>query len=324
MDPFSAEELNELAAGYVLGDLTSEEAALFQQQLQQDAALQARVAQLQQTLSMMAWAVPSQETPPGLRSRIMQSLDSTASRSTGIIKDERRSNHPAIRGWIAAQQNRLGRGSRWILWGTGAAFIAIALGMQQYQLKQQIAMLETALSQQQPDSNTTPVREIPLPAGTALTMEAPAELLAQQWPGLQSLSQDHQQSHLQDPGPGQAKDLPNSDGIPKQLLERLTPSPAMPRLLEKTGEVEAQFVKITPCKMGKIQGLRMTYLLDQQTPVSVYKLEHGEDLPQPGAEAVSLQSTAGLSMILWEEDTFLYAIVSDLPVNRLKNLTIDS
>lgn len=340
MTPFSPEELNELAAGYVLGDLNSAESALFQQQLQQDATLQIRVAQLQKTLAMMALGIPSQETPPSLRSRIMQTVESPTPLSSAPLQpdwdqaassppvipnqNEKTQPHPQSSEWATSPQQYFGRGYRWILWGAGAALIAIALGTQQYQLKQQIAMLETALSQQQSWSAAIPERDILLPAETTLTLEAPAELVTQQWPGLQHLSQDHQQSHIQDPRSGNVNLQTNQQAVPQKLLDRLMPSSTMPRLVEKSRNVEAQFLTITPCKMGKIQGLRMTYLLDPKTTVSVYKLYPGEELPHPGAEAMSLQSAEGLSMVLWEEDTFLYAIVSDLPINRLKKFTINS
>lgn len=323
MTPFSSEELNELAAGYVLGDLTSEEAALFQQRLQEDALLKARVAQLQKTLGMMALGVPSQEPSSSLRSRILQTVDPTASPSPKKISKGSNQTHPDMRGWFTAPKYHLGRRSRWIGWGVGATVIAIAFSAQQHQLQQQIAMLETALSHQQPWPAYHPAKPLPFPAETTLTIEAPAELLAQQWPGLQRLSQDHQQSHIQDLKPGQ-RTSQETDATPKQQFKHLTPSLTMPRLVEQSEDIEAQFLGMTPCQMGKIQGLRMTYLLDQKTMISVYKLERGEEFPLPGTKTMSLQNPEGLSMVLWEKDSFLYAIVSDLPINRIKDLVIAS
>ncbi len=330
MTPFSPEDLNELAAGYVLGDLTSEESALFQQCLQQDSALQLRVTQLEKTLGTMALGMPAQAAPQGLRSRIMQTADEAkvppgtsfnvphclSPDSQGHLYHQRGFSFAAFWSGRALLRKRL------LLWGGGAALIAIAFGVQRHHLQQQIAMLQTALSQKQGSPALSVVQQ-PLPVEATLIVEAPADVLAEQWPGLRHLRDDYRRSRSEMTGPEENR-LQDGRIMPIRLREHLKPSPTMPRLVEPIEDVEAQFLAVTPCEMGETEGLRMTYLLDQKTPVSVYKLKQGGEFPHPGTEAMSLQSAEGLSMILWEDGAFLYALVSDLPVNRLKKLSIIS
>ncbi|HEY9618264.1 MAG TPA: anti-sigma factor [Microcoleaceae cyanobacterium] len=70
-----SDELQLLIAGYVLGDLSPEEAASFEQLLAQDPAIATEVAQMQTTLETVY--APAEITPPDhLRSRILTQAES--------------------------------------------------------------------------------------------------------------------------------------------------------------------------------------------------------------------------------------------------------
>lgn len=73
-----SEELQLLIAGYVLGDLSPEEAATFEQALAQDPTIAAEVSQFQQALEA-AYAPPELAPPPDLRSRLLTNAPATIS-----------------------------------------------------------------------------------------------------------------------------------------------------------------------------------------------------------------------------------------------------
>ena len=72
-----SDDMKTLAAGYVLGDLDSEETRQFEQQLRDNAALQAEVSSLQTTLALLPQALPQQSPPAHLRQKILSAYSAT-------------------------------------------------------------------------------------------------------------------------------------------------------------------------------------------------------------------------------------------------------
>jgi len=135
--PESIESQNELLAGYVLGDLSPEESAAVEQQLQDDPDLAAEVEQLQATMSLMALETPAVAPPPGLRDRILAQV-------TEPIPSPTKVSDPAIRGNILPFRF----GARELL--TGAAAIALALlGISNFQMQQRLASVEQEFAEYQ-------------------------------------------------------------------------------------------------------------------------------------------------------------------------------
>ncbi|KZL47797.1 hypothetical protein A2T98_21400 [Nodularia spumigena CENA596] len=60
------DELQELLAGYVLGDLTSEEVAKVKQLLETSPELKVEVNGLQNSLALLPWALPETSPPKNL------------------------------------------------------------------------------------------------------------------------------------------------------------------------------------------------------------------------------------------------------------------
>ncbi len=119
-----SEELQLLMAGYVLGDLSPDEAAEFERLLGQDPAIAAEVAQLQKALET-SYAPPELMPPPHLRAAILAKADEVQSGPT------------------------ISRTRRFLSWRTGlelaAAGLIGALGVNNYRLQQalQISQAET-------------------------------------------------------------------------------------------------------------------------------------------------------------------------------------
>lgn len=114
-----AEQLQLLIAGYVLGDLSTEEAAEFEQLLAQNPAIAAEVAQMQTALET-AYAPAEVAPPAALRSQIL----ATAEAEPGAI-GQPLSLNPSRR--VASWR---------ILLEVAAAALIVALGINNYRLSQ--------------------------------------------------------------------------------------------------------------------------------------------------------------------------------------------
>ncbi|MBI4783419.1 MAG: anti-sigma factor [Oscillatoriophycideae cyanobacterium NC_groundwater_1537_Pr4_S-0.65um_50_18] len=126
-----SEHLQLMIAGYVLGDLDPNEATEFEQILTADPAIAAEVAQMQQALEL-SYASPEVKPPSHLRSAIMAAQVAT--------QDATSQHRPR-----AAQKARLFPWGRAM--GVAAAVLIVALGINNYQLRQ---ALQAAESQPQP------------------------------------------------------------------------------------------------------------------------------------------------------------------------------
>jgi anti-sigma-K factor RskA len=120
MEPLEyPQQLQNLLAGYVLGDLTPEEAATVKQLLENDPNLLAELHRLQSTLAVLSLSLPVSSPNQQLESRILQAAQAEGSPSRQISR-------VGIRYW------------RWLAVGSAAALIA-GLGIETYQLHQKLA-----------------------------------------------------------------------------------------------------------------------------------------------------------------------------------------
>ncbi len=124
----SPEHIQELLAGYVLGDLSPEEAEELKRLLQTHPELVEEVNQLQEVLAAMPYSLPATMPSPSLRSTILETA-------------------------IQPTPNLSPRRSKWNLlplFGGGiAALIAVVLGFDNYLLKQQLAKVSDRITKQQ-------------------------------------------------------------------------------------------------------------------------------------------------------------------------------
>lgn len=116
-EPLSPERIEALMAGYVLNDLTPEEAEEFHRLLRENPPLIARVQQLQETLNVLPYALRDVEPPPHLREII---LEATITES----------NIQPIRQRFSLSWGRVVAGV--------AALIALTLGINNYLLRQEL------------------------------------------------------------------------------------------------------------------------------------------------------------------------------------------
>ncbi len=121
-DHSRSEDLQELIAGYVLGNLTSEEAEQLQHLLTEHPELLSEVDQLREVLATLPYGLPESSPPEALRSTILQAIAST----------------PQVAPLNQVRRFRI-RDRLWKTLGGVAAIAAITLGVQNYYLHHELA-----------------------------------------------------------------------------------------------------------------------------------------------------------------------------------------
>lgn len=159
--PLSPQEIQELAAGYVLGDLSSAEAEEFRSLLVHLPELQAEVTSLQEVLAMMPYGLDEVDPEDGLRSQILSTAQAELSQRSSVPRSTSRF------------QPRL----PWAM-TTAAAAVALVSGLATLHLSDQVRR-----QAQRPQSEL---------AQTDMT---------QTWSGLSQLLRDHHQSLVNPKGP---------------------------------------------------------------------------------------------------------------------------
>ncbi len=281
--PLSPEEIQELAAGYVLGDLDSAEAEEFQALLGELPELQAEVASLQEALAMMPYGLEEELPDGGLRSQILAAAQTTFSTASPPIAPKPRRFRPQL---------------PWVL-SSAASIIALMCGLTTLHLHHQVQRLQA----QNPQPRLATAHH-----QTGIT---------QTWSGLSQLLQDHQQSLANPQGPVDFA-IHQTDDIPSLLKGFHTTVAALPLLPAKQG----MLLGGSNCNLGNNPGLRLTYQLPTDTTVSAYQLvlAQEDEFPQFQSAHLTLQQPDGTSIVLWRDDAYLYALVAELPTAELQSL----
>ncbi|NMG57548.1 hypothetical protein E1H12_03170 [Geitlerinema sp. P-1104] len=294
MSNLSPEELQELAAGYVLGDLSSEERQLFQAQLQRHPELAKEVRLLQDVVGVIPYGLPETSPPPGLREAILAAAEPEAPES----EDERGSVVPLLRG-----KGRL----LWERWVTGiAAVLAIALLVDNLRLRQTLDYTQAQL--QERDQEFSDMLVAPLDA-----------VLVSQWDGLAEITEDHLKAMTREQGP-----MDYNAGNITAIIERFDSQFQFAEtnpVIQKPG---LQLMGGTLCVFGKIYGMRYTYTTETGQTLSFYQIDSREEelsLPDLGSGKLYISQPGKPRMILWSENDFVYAIVAELPPSYLKSLS---
>ena len=125
--PLLPERLEELMAGYVLGNLSPEEAEELRQVLTQQPELGTEVAHLQEVLELMPYALPELAPPQHLREAILEAADVSIKREP--TPKEFRLPWSKIAGSVAA-------------------LLVLALGLDNYLTRQQLSTVQAQVARQ--------------------------------------------------------------------------------------------------------------------------------------------------------------------------------
>ncbi len=139
--PELPERLEELIAGYVLGNLSSEEAEELRQVLTERPELSTEVHRLQEVLELMPYALPEVAPPQHLREAILAQVAPPQHLRTGILTaadvEVKRSPTPKRFPLVWSQ-----------IAGSIAALLVLALGLDNYQLRQQLSNMQAQVARQ--------------------------------------------------------------------------------------------------------------------------------------------------------------------------------
>jgi Anti-sigma-K factor rskA len=135
-EPLLPEQIEALMAGYVLNDLSLEETQEFERMLRENPNLIEQVKRLQETLDVLPYALPEVEPPPSLRDAI---LEATTTAPQPI-----------------RQVSRLPWGK---IAASIAALVAIALGLDNYRLRQDLQLARQDLNDALAQVKTAQQRE---------------------------------------------------------------------------------------------------------------------------------------------------------------------
>ena len=301
--PPPSDELQALAAGYVLGDLSSEEMADFQARLATDADLAQMVDDLQATLSLLPYGLPQQSPGAAVRARLLQAAQQQAVQQHFPQEQDPKQQttqlpHPPSRKRFHRPSHRP--------WGTYAASSVAALfcGCSLWLWSENIQLnIRLAATERLLNAHT---QLITTAQQSSLTISPAESETAALWSAsLTHLIQDHTAA------------LMASDQVAEDDWN-IAPLPAaMPTLVAE----QAALMSSSPCQFGKTQGFRTTYQLGEQHAVSVYRINlQGNQFPQLPSTQVTLNQD-GIRLLLWKEKDYLYAIAGAMPLNDLQTLT---
>ena len=141
-EPLFPEHSEELMAGYVLGNLSSEEAEELRLLLTENPELATEVASLQEVLEVMPYALPDIAPPPHLYAAILEAA------SAASVAEP----NPHVSGVTNSfsRQKRKHSLLQWsrVIGSVAVALLALAVSLDNYRLKQQITTLEAQVVRQ--------------------------------------------------------------------------------------------------------------------------------------------------------------------------------
>lgn len=286
----SPQEIQELAAGYVLGDLDSDEAELFQALLAELPELGREVVTLQEALAVMPYGLAEVDVDGGVRSQLLSRAATELNSSLitdPLSSDTTELGQPEA---ILGKEFQPRSQRRWMI-GSVAAGLAIVCGFVAVRLSGQMRF-QQAQSEQPPDQVS----------------------VAQSWATLDDILQDHQKSLDNPDGPVDFAVSQASD-IPAQVTGFSTPVATLPLL------PQGKLIGASKCQFGETSGLRLTYQLSSNQTVSAYQLDvTDQSLPELPSAQITLQQSDGTGLVLWRDDHYLYALAATLPVPELQAL----
>ena len=305
------EDIQALVAGYVLGDLDSDERDQFQQLLADHPELSQDISTLTETLALLPYGLSRQRPAPAVRSRLLekaqQSLETPP--APDLIPEHRLQPHPGKRGQTSSSlKMRL------------AAAIAVILGGCSIVLAHRVSTLQTRLATANQVIELAMAGQSTPDEASALTIHPADALLTEQWSGLTQIIQDHVGSLTRSQGP---VDIAGADPqvLREQLQAQLVSSEPLGSQVPILSLPQAKLLGGSPCQFNQAQGLRMTYALPSDAPLSLYQIDlKGDHFPHFSETYITVTQN-DVNLLLWRQDDYLYALAADLPHSRLHLLT---
>ncbi len=332
----SQERMNELAAGYVLGNLSSEEAEILQQYVSQHPEFAVEIDQLYDILGVIPYALAEVDLPIDLRTQLLTTITDTEPIAASPHPDDLRSiaqpsptsEQPSQqapqqadgrsakfpRPTPSAQSTGTLRHRRWL--ERGAAAAAIVFGLMNWQMYRDLAVTRTALIEAR---NQISALEAAADAQIADNMPIlqPDATLASLWQ-FDRLIEDHRQA-TQNTSHGSAFQTSKILEIVQQFQDEFEFAPTLP-VLNNPG---VRLISGSFCKLGKIPGFRFSYQTEDGRKLSLYQVgTPGDPLILPGATQgrLHVRQAGKPEIILWSHEGFDYALVAEMPRGQLETI----
>lgn len=291
-------EHQELLAGYVLGDLDPEEMIVVQELLRNAPHLEQEVVNLQEALGAIPLALDPQQPPENLKDRILVAADLSTSSVDSATVDSATVDSETIQ---ASQRRSLWKKITWGKIVTGIAVAgAIALGLQNLQLRQQLAQTENQ------------------PYKIAVNAVDSDEGLPQEtWQSFTEVLQDHQQSVTRDQGP---VDFASQDvaAVRSQYSQRIALSDTFPELKK------AKLLGGSFCELSKTQGIRLSYKVPGQNTeenmISFYQLNRKGFSLDITETPMPIQVFDGPNGLVWGDRNYVYVLVGEVSMDTIRQL----
>ena len=301
VDPTPQNRFEELSAGYVLGNLDSEEMAEFQQLAVEHPSLWEEVAGLQETLDLLPFALVETQPQPSARKQMMQA----ATQAKFVVPTLPTANPKTQRPWAK-------------IFGSIAAVTTVVLGVQTVHFQQQLAQVQQELAEQKNLVATLPISSPHQATPRNVVITTTDTFVNQNWQGVEQILVDHRKSLKKG---SKAVDIPSNQ--PMELATLLRAKAPMPSAMPILSQMSSKLLGGSVCTFGKAKGVRIMYDTEQHGQVSFYQIARSQrpELPQLTPEKLYLAIQDGPGGVFWSDGEFHYAIVSDLSADELKELT---
>lgn len=286
-------KLQELAAGYVLGNLDPEELQEFQRLAADYPEQQQLVAEMQELMNQLPYSLTPQQPPAPARDRLLTS----AAQETATFRTMRISK------------------TSWII-----AVLALGIGLlgsYTFNLRQELQLAQTELLKQQQELARVQSLNSQV-ANATLQIQTTPDVLMANWNGISQVLEDHLRAQTKG-----AKAVEIQAQTPPDLFEKLRaenfplPQPT-PSLSQKT----LDFLGGSICQFEKTKGVRIMYETPTQQPISFYQLQRAAtpNFPLALSEQLLIKNSVGPNLLIWGNETFLFAIVADVSMPELESL----
>jgi anti-sigma factor RsiW len=316
----SQDHMDELAAGYVLGNLSPEEAEVLQQYVRHNPEFAIEIDRLYDTLGVMPYALPEADEPINLRRQLFAMIAEAtplSNPSTTPIVTPSDSDRPVLatspHPRSPVQPNR----TPLCLWIAGWATVtAMLCGLMGWQTHRELMATRSALSAAR-DQVSTLEATVKAQIADNTPILQPDATLARLWQ-FDRLIEDHRRA-IQGLGHGHTFQTSKIIEIVQQFQDDFEFAPALPVL----NDPGVQLISGSFCELGQIPGFRFSYQTKDGRKLSLYQVGTPSDpllLPKTNLGRLHVRQVGQPEIILWSHQGFDYALVAEMPREQLETI----
>ena len=312
----SHNHMDELAAGYVLGNLSSEEAEILQQYVNQHPEFAIEIDRLYDTLGAIPYALPVADGPINLRSQVLAIIAKTIPIPSPIHTLPDPDDPPPTASpsptpsTPTTKKLRFTGPCRWV------AVTTIVLGLLSWQMYRDLTATRVALMEAH-DRASELEASVNAQIADNIPILQPDATLARLWQ-FDRLIEDHRRAIR---GVGHAHTFQTSKilEIVQQFQDDFDFAPVLPVL----NDPGVQLVSGSFCELGQIPGFRFSYQTKDGRQLSLYQVGTPNDpllLPETSQGRLHVRQPGQPAIILWSHEGFDYALVAEMPREQLETI----